>query len=118
MIRLTTRPLDRETDEIVLEGWLHDGDVPLLLKEAARTRRPGRQLCVDLTGLRGLGSGGIAVLRRWHGEGIRLRDPSLFVQALLKAHGLELLGGSEERSLAGARTPHERRSADGAKESA
>jgi hypothetical protein len=96
MIRVTARQRNRETDEILLEGWLRDEDVPLLLKEAARTRRPGRQLRIDLSGLRGLGSLGIAALKRWHGEGICLHDPSLFVQALLRAHGLELPCGSEE----------------------
>lgn len=102
MIRLTTHPAGAGVDELVLEGWLGDEDVPLLLQEGSRLRQPGRCLLVDLHGLRGVGSIGIAVLKRWIEEGVRLERPTLFVRALLRAHGLELPEGAAEGGELGA----------------
>jgi len=76
--------------EAVLEahGWIAGDNVPLLEKEGESWRGRAAHLVLDLTGVRSIDRAGAAVLRRWVGEGLRLRGGSAFVRELLRAHGL------------------------------
>ena len=94
MVRLTTRNGEEDGEVIVLEGWLQDGDVPLLLQELARLPGGSRQVRLDLAGLRGASALGLVVLRRCHEDGVKLSSSSMFLQALLKSHGVDVVGGS------------------------
>lgn len=43
---------------------------------------------LDLQGVQFIDRQGIALLKRWGGEGVVLRDGTPFIQALLAAHGV------------------------------
>lgn len=102
MIRLTRHVKEEGRSVLGLEGWLRDSELPLLLEEGNQLRQRGLGLRLDLAGLRGISSGGVAVLRRWQEEGVQLCEPSLFVRALLHANGVELSDGTPEAGLTGA----------------
>jgi len=100
MLRLTVT--SQTSREIVLkvEGWVAGGKVALLEEEGTRRLQQAEHLVLDLKGVRFIDQAGIALLKRWAGERLVLRNGSSFIQTLLQTHGLdmewkeEVVGGS------------------------
>lgn len=88
MLRLTV--VSQSPEEVVLkvEGWVDEEDVALLEEEGERRLEEAGRLVLDLDGVKHIGPGGIALLRRWSGERLALRAGAMFMQQLLKTHGL------------------------------
>ena len=88
MLRLTV--ISRTDWEAVLkvEGWVSGADVVTLEYEGARLRQETQRLVLELKGVRFIDRKGIALLRRWSGEGLVLRSASPFVRTRLAEHGL------------------------------
>lgn len=88
MLRLTV--VSQSPEEVVLkvEGWVDEESVALLEEEGERRLGEAERLVLDLDGVKHLGPAGVALLRRWSGERLVLRAETLFMQQLLKTHGL------------------------------
>ena len=78
--------------EVVLkvEGKVTEAHVPLLEQEGRRYLRKTTRLVLDLGGVQFIDESGIALLRRWSGGCLVLRNGSEFIRTLLKTHGLEV----------------------------
>ena len=90
MLRLTVT--SQTSREIVLkvEGWITGGQVALLEEEGTRRLQQAERLVLDLNGVRFIDRAGIALLKRWAGEWLVLRNGSSFIQTLLKTNGLDM----------------------------
>lgn len=88
MLRLTV--VSQSPVEVVLrvEGWVDEEDVALLEEEGERRLEEAGRLVLDLDGVKYIDPAGIALLRRWSGERLVLRGGAMFMQQLLKTHGL------------------------------
>ena len=88
MLRLTV--VSQSPVEVVLkvEGWVDEEDVALLEEEVERRLKEAGRLVLDLDGVKLIGPAGIALLRSWSGERLALRAEAMFMQQLLKTHGL------------------------------
>jgi ABC-type transporter Mla MlaB component len=51
-------------------------------------RQEAKHLVLDLQGVRSIDRAGVALLKCWTQDGVALRRPSPFVQALLETQGL------------------------------
>ena len=89
MIRLTIQSQTPEEVVLQVDGWVSGKNVPILEQEGTRLLREAQRLVLDLKGVQFIDEAGIALLQRWLGERLVLRGGSSFIQALLKAHGLE-----------------------------
>ena len=89
MIRLTIQSQTPEEVVLQVDGWVSGKNVPILEQEGTRLLREAQRLVLDLKGVQFIDEAGIALLQRWSGERLVLRGGSSFIQALLKAHGLE-----------------------------
>lgn len=92
MLRLTL--VSQTTEETVLkvEGWVTEVSLPLLEAEGERRFRESERLVLDLKGMRFIDPVGLALLKRWTGKRLVLRDGSPFVRELLHRHGLDGAG--------------------------
>lgn len=90
MFRLQAISSDSGEVILKLDGWLAGANVGLLQREGAVYLREAKTLILDLEGVRSIDLDGIALLKSWSGERLVLRGSSLFLNTLLKAHGLEL----------------------------
>lgn len=88
MLRITEMSCTREETVLKVEGWVTGRGAVLLEEEGARRLRLAPHLVLDLKGVQFIDADGIAVLKRWSGNGLILRGGSLFVRALLRQHGL------------------------------
>lgn len=88
MLRITVMSQTKKEVVLKVEGRVSGADVELLEQEGARYLREVRRLTLDLSGVQFIDEAGIALLRRWSGERLTLRDGSPFVRALLAAHNL------------------------------
>lgn len=88
MLRLTV--VSQSLEEVVLkvEGWVDEEGVALLEEEGKRRLEEVERLVLDLDGVKYIGPAGVALLRRWSGGRVRLRAGAMFMQTLLKTHGL------------------------------
>ena len=89
MLRLTIR--SQTPEEVVLEvhGWVSSGrNVAILEQEGTRLLEESQCLVLDLKGVQFIDRAGIALLQRWWGERLVLRNGSPFVRMLLETHGL------------------------------
>ena len=107
MLRIMT--VSQSQEEVVLKvaGWLAGEHVDLLEQEGAHVLGQVRRLVLNLQEVRFIDEAGIALLQGWSSQGLVLRGGSVFIRALLKTHGLELVLG---RSTGG-RTRAQMRSA-------
>jgi len=88
MVRLTV--VSQSSEEVVLkvEGWVDEESVALLEEEGERWLGEAERLVLDLDGVKHIDPAGLALLRRWSGERLVLRGGAMFMQQLLKTHGL------------------------------
>jgi anti-anti-sigma regulatory factor len=89
MIRLRTGT--QTPEEVVLEvhGWVSSGrNVEILEQEGTRLLEESERLVLDLKGVQFIDREGIALLQRWWGERLVLRNGSPFVRMLLETYGL------------------------------
>jgi len=63
-------------------------NLPILEQEGTRLLGEAQRLVLDLKGVRFIDADGIALLERWSGERLVLRNGVPFVRALLARHGL------------------------------
>ena len=89
MLRLTTRSCTPEEVVLQVDGWVSGKDVTILEREGMRHLQASKRLVLDLKEVRFIDDAGIALLERWSGERVVLRDGSWFVRLLLEKHGLE-----------------------------
>ena len=89
MLRITERCQTSTQAVLVIEGWVSGKDVAFLEEEVTRRLQSGRCVVLDLTGIRAIDRGGIALLRGWRDAPLTLRKGSPFIQALMATHGLE-----------------------------
>lgn len=90
MLRITVKEQSAEEVALKVEGWMCGANVGLLEREGAPYLGP--RLVLDLNGVQNIDEEGLALLRRWSGEGVRLCGGSLFVRALMESYGLGLEG--------------------------
>ena len=88
MLRLTVISQTREEGVLKVEGWVSGEDVVLLEEEGTRLLGETKRLVLDLKDTRFIDRAGIALLRRWQGNGLVLRGASLFVRTVLEKRGL------------------------------
>ena len=88
MIRLTIRSQTPEEVVLQVDGWVSGKNVPILEQEGTRLLQEAERLVLDLKGVRFIDEAGMALLQRWSGERLVLRDGPPFVRALLEKHGL------------------------------
>lgn len=88
MLRITVVEQSREEVVLKIEGWVSGEEVDLLEQEGARYLQQAERLVLDLRGVRYIDEAGMALLQRWSGERVVLRDGSPFVRTLLEAYGL------------------------------
>ena len=89
MVRLTVISQTKEEVMLKVEGWVSGADVALLEEEGTRLLGETQRLVLDLKGVRFIDREGIALLQRWSGERLVLRDASPFVRTRLAEHGLK-----------------------------
>ena len=88
MIRLTVRCQTSEEAVLQIDGWVSGEEVKILEQEGTRLLGEVQCLVLDLRGVRFIDEAGIALLRRWWGERLVLRNGPPFVRASLGQHGL------------------------------
>ncbi len=88
MLRLTLRSQSAEEVVLQVDGWVSRKAVDLLEQEGWCRLQEARRLVLDLSGVRFIDRGGIALLQCWSGERLVLRGGSSFVRMLLQKHGL------------------------------
>ena len=88
MIRLTIRSHTPEEAILQVDGWVSGKDVPILAQEGTRLLGETGRLVLDLKGVQFIDRDGIALLQRWSGERLVLRNASWFVRTLLERYGL------------------------------
>ena len=88
MLRITL--VSQVPEEVVLkvEGEVAGEEVQVLEQVGTQWHRKTERLVLDLKGVLFIDEAGIAVLRQWLGERLVLRGGSLFIQLLLRTHGL------------------------------
>jgi anti-anti-sigma regulatory factor len=88
MLRITV--VEQTPEEVVLkvEGRVCRGNVALLEQEGEGYLKEAGRLVLDLGGVQFIDEAGAELLRRWAGEGVKMRGGSMFVQAMLKSYGL------------------------------
>ena len=88
MLRITL--VSQAPEEVVLkvEGEVTGKEVQVLEQVGAQWYQETERLVLDLNGVFFIDEAGIAVLRQWLGERLVLRGGSLFIQQLLRTHGL------------------------------
>ena len=77
-------------EEVVLKiaGWLGGDHVEVLAAEGRRYRGRNQKLTLDLNEVRGIDSGGIALLRTWVQEGVEVRGGSQFIRLFLEKNNV------------------------------
>ena len=77
-------------EEVVLkvDGWISRNNVPILEEEGTRLLEETQRLVLDLSGVQFIDEIGIALLERWSGDRLVLRNGVPFIRALLERHGL------------------------------
>ena len=87
MLRITQ--VSQSNSEVVLkiEGRVEGSDVKLLEQELEKQFRETRFIVLQIEGLRHIDREGLVVLKGWVGK-IAFLGESIFVRALLVAHGL------------------------------
>ena len=88
MIRLTIRSQTPEEVVLQVDGWVSGKDVDVLEQEGARLLREAKRLVLDWKGVQFIDEAGMALLQRWSGKRLVLRNGPPFVRALLEKHGL------------------------------
>ena len=88
MIRLTIRSQTPEEVMLQVDGWVSGKNVPIMEQEGTRLLQEAQRLVLDLKGVQFIDEAGIALLQRWSGERLVLRNGPPFVRALLEKHGL------------------------------
>ena len=88
MIRLTVRSQTHDEAVLQIDGWVSGEEVKILEQEGTRLLEEAQQLVLDLRGVQFVDETGIALLQRWWGERLVLRNGPPFVRALLETHGL------------------------------
>jgi hypothetical protein len=88
MIRLTIRSQTPQEVVLQVDGWVSGGDVSILEEEGTRLLGESQRLVLELKGVQFIDREGIALLERWWGERLVLRNGSPFVRMLLETHGL------------------------------
>ena len=89
MLRLTTT--SPQEGEIVLEahGRIADESLGLLSAEIEAQQNKGQHLVLELGGVLFIDMAGLELLRYWVEKGVELHDGSIFVQTLLRTHGIQ-----------------------------
>ena len=88
MLRITVAKQTRKEVVLKVEGWVSGEEVGVLEQEGARWIQQVGRLVLDLTEVRFIDDTGIALLKRWWGNGLVLRGGSPFVRSLLETHEL------------------------------
>ena len=88
MLHVTVQAERREETVLGVQGWITGAGVTLLEQAVAAHQQPRRRLVLKLSAVRFVDEAGLALLRRWTGEGIALRGGSPFVRKLLETHGM------------------------------
>ena len=88
MIRLTVRCQTPQESILQIDGWVSGRGVEILEREGARLLGESRRLVLDLKGVPFIDAAGIALLKRWSGDRLVLRNGRPFVQLLLETYGL------------------------------
>ena len=88
MLRLIASSSRTGEAVVALHGEICDESLPLLSGEVARPREHGQRLVLELADVRSITPSGLEALRRWVAEGMQLRGGSVFIRALLTAHGI------------------------------
>ena len=88
MIRVTIRSQTPEEVVLQVDGWISGRNVSILEQEGTRLLGETQRLVLDLKGVQFIDREGIALLHRWSGDRLTLRNGSLFVRMLLAQHGL------------------------------
>jgi anti-anti-sigma factor len=89
MFRLVVVSSDSEEVVVKLDGWLAGANVDLLQREVVGYLQESSTLVLDLEGVRSIDRSGLRLLQRWAGGRLVLRGGSLFLDTLLRAHGLD-----------------------------
>ena len=88
MIRVTIQCQTREEVVLKVDGWISRNNVPILEEEGTRLLEETQRLVLDLSGVQFIDEIGIALLERWSGDRLVLRNGVPFIRALLERHGL------------------------------
>ena len=83
MLRITVMSQTDKEVALKVEGWVSGPDVGLLKQEGGRWLRQVKHLTLDLSGIRFIDEGGVALLKRWSKEGVALRGAPMFVRELM-----------------------------------
>jgi anti-anti-sigma regulatory factor len=89
MLHVTVQAQRQEETVLGVQGWIAGISVSLLEQAVEGHQQAGQRLVLELSAVRFVDEAGLALLRRWTGEGIALRGGSPFVRKLLEIHGLE-----------------------------
>lgn len=96
MIRLTVRSQTHDEAVLQVDGWVSGEEVKILEEEGTRLLEEAHRLVLELRGVQFFDERGIALLQRWQGERLVLRNGPPFVRALLEEHGLARSGVPQE----------------------
>ena len=88
MIRVTIQCQTPEEVVLKVDGWISRNNVPILEEEGTRLLEETQRLVLDLSGVQFIDEIGIALLERWSGDRLVLRNGVPFIRALLERHGL------------------------------
>ena len=88
MIRLTVRCQTPQESILQIDGRVSGKGVGILEREGTRLLGESQRLVLDLKGVRFIDAAGLALLKRWSGDRLVLRNGRPFVQLLLETHGL------------------------------
>lgn len=88
MLRLTVTRQGPDQAELQVDGRLVEEEVPLLAAEGARLLLGSRQLVLGLAGLTYIDPAGLGLLASWAGPRLSLVGATVFIQHLLRRHGI------------------------------
>ena len=88
MVRLTIQAQTPEETVLEVHGWVSGENVTILEDEGTRLLGESQRLVLDLKGVQFIDADGIALLERWSGERLTLRNGLPFIRALLERHRL------------------------------
>jgi ABC-type transporter Mla MlaB component len=83
MLRLTVKSCTSDIVLLQVDGRLQGVDVEMLAREGAAWLRRGCRLALDVAGVHEVDARGVELLESWSRQGVEIRDPSMYLRALL-----------------------------------
>ena len=88
MIRITVATQTPREVVLKVEGYISEHTVDVLRAEGECWLQDKERLVLELSGVRFIDATGMALLRGWRGEKLRLHGASRFIRALLERGGV------------------------------